>query len=92
MFLLEAIVVTKFAFVHLLRNPVALNDDFFCFFINVGTAMLSITSQVVYVMMPGVDVNDHEIGHFLPIKKHFYLFIANIIFYENYMALVDKQH
>ena len=45
--------VTRFAFVHWVRNPVALNDDFFRLFINVSTATLSFISQIVYVWMPG---------------------------------------
>ena len=52
-FFLEAIVVTRYAFVHWLRNPVALNDDFLRFFINFSTALLSFISQTVYVIMPG---------------------------------------
>jgi hypothetical protein len=52
-FFLEAIVVTRYAFVHLVRNPVALNDDFFRLFINVSTGTLSFISQIVYVWMPG---------------------------------------
>ena len=52
-FLLEAIVVTKYTFVYFLKNPVAIHDEFFQFFINISTLMLSFLSQSVYMRMPG---------------------------------------
>ena len=52
-FYLEAIVVTRYAFVYLLHNPVALSDDFFCFFLNSIATILSFGSQVAYVVFPG---------------------------------------
>jgi len=52
-FNLEAIVVTRYAFVYWLHNPVALNDDFFCFFLNAVAVILSFLSQIAYVIFPG---------------------------------------
>jgi hypothetical protein len=52
-FLLEAIVITKYVFVHLLKNPVAIHDDFLRLFINLSTVTISLISQAVYITMPG---------------------------------------
>ena len=52
-FLLEAIVITKFVFVYVLKNPVAIHDEFLRVFINLSTFTLSFLSQSVYMAMPG---------------------------------------
>lgn len=45
-FLLEAIVITKYVFVHLLKNPVAIDDNFLRLFINLSSGMLPLTIHV----------------------------------------------
>ena len=52
-FLLDAIVVTKYIFVHLIKNAVAIDEGFFQHFINISTFSFSLISQSIYVWMPG---------------------------------------
>jgi hypothetical protein len=53
MLLLDAIVISKYIFVFLLRNPVAIHDGYFLYFINISTFTISFISQCVYVWLPG---------------------------------------
>ena len=41
-FLLEAIVITKYVFVHLLKNPVAIDDNFLRLFINLSSGVFTL--------------------------------------------------
>ena len=52
-FLLDAIVVTKYIFVHLIKNAVAIDEGFFRYFINISTLSLSLISQLIFIWMPG---------------------------------------
>ena len=53
LFLLEAIIITKFVFVNVLKNPMAIHDEFLRVFINLSTLTISFISQSVYMSMPG---------------------------------------
>jgi len=52
-FLLDTIVVTKYIFVHLIKNAVAIDEGFFRNFINISTFSFSLISQSIYIWMPG---------------------------------------
>ncbi len=52
-FLLDTIVVTKYVFVNLIKNAVAIDEGFFQHFINISTFSLSLISQCIYIGMPG---------------------------------------
>ena len=53
MTIIYCIVITKYAFVHFMKNPVALDDEFFKFFIGLSSGLLSFLSQVAFVLLPG---------------------------------------
>ena len=53
MFLLDAIVITKYIFVFVLKNPVAIQEGYFLTFINISTFIISFISQCVYMWFPG---------------------------------------
>lgn len=53
MLLLDAIVISKYIFVFVLKNPVAAHEGFLFLFINISTLTLSFISQCVYLWMPG---------------------------------------
>jgi len=53
MIFMDCIVITKYVFVHFLKNPVALDDELFKFLIAMTSGMLSFISQVVFVTIPG---------------------------------------
>jgi len=55
LFLLIAISVSKFIFVFHLKNPMAIQEDFFYFFINVCSFMHSFLSQFAFTALPGRD-------------------------------------
>lgn len=52
-FMIISIIVTKYIFVYHLKNPLAIQEYFFAFFINTSTFMLSFLSQFVFVFLPG---------------------------------------
>lgn len=53
MIFMDCIVITKYVFVHFMKNPVALDDELFKFFIGLASIMLCFISQVVFVLLPG---------------------------------------
>jgi hypothetical protein len=53
MLLLDAIVVSKYIFVFVLKNPVAIHEGYFLYFINISTLMVSFVSQCIYSWLPG---------------------------------------
>ena len=53
MIFMDCIVIAKYVFVHLMKNPVALDDELFKYFIGLASGLLSFLSQVVFVVLPG---------------------------------------
>lgn len=50
---LDAIITVRYVFLFHLKNPTALQDDFWRLFLNCWTLGFSITNQIIYVLMPG---------------------------------------
>lgn len=55
MFMVIFIAITKYMFVYHVKNPVAIQEDFFAFFINLATAFWSTLSQFTFMWLPGRD-------------------------------------
>jgi len=53
MIFMTCIVVAKYVFVHLMKNPVALDDEFFKLVIGLMSAFLSFLTQLVFIFSPG---------------------------------------
>ena len=53
MIFVNCIVITKYVFVYFMKNPVALDDELFKFFIGLASFLLCFVSQVVFVLIPG---------------------------------------
>ena len=53
MFLIISIIIFKYIFVFKLKNPLAIQEDFFYVFINLCSFVLSFLSELVFVLSPG---------------------------------------
>jgi hypothetical protein len=53
--LLDAILIVKYVFTFHMKNPTAMQDDFWKNFLNVWMMICTSISQVIYVMAPGKD-------------------------------------
>ena len=51
--LLDAILIVKYVFLFRMKNPTALQDDFWKMFLNIWTGSLTLISQAIQVMTPG---------------------------------------
>ena len=51
--LFDSIIVTRFMFVHCIKNPTALHDDFWNLFINAWITAFWLIAQAIYISMPG---------------------------------------
>jgi hypothetical protein len=56
--LLDATMVVKFVFSFHMKNPTAVQDDFWNRFLNLGIFCLSVLSQIVHVALPGRDAQN----------------------------------
>jgi hypothetical protein len=59
--LLDATMVVKFAFSFHMKNPTAVQDDFWNFFLNVSIFCFTTLSQVVHIILPGRDAQNFYI-------------------------------
>ena len=51
--LLDAILVTKYVLIFWLKNPGAVNDEFWCAFINIWVAVASVVYDTARFLLPG---------------------------------------
>ena len=51
--LIDAILIVKYMFMFHMKNPTAVQDDFWNLFLNMFVAMFTLTSQVITIMSPG---------------------------------------
>ena len=49
----DAIIIVRYIFLFHVKNPTALQDDFYRLFLNCWTFGVSMASQLIYVLMPG---------------------------------------
>jgi hypothetical protein len=59
--LLDATMLVKFAFSFHMKNPTAVQDDFWNRFINLGIFCFTMLSQIVHVLLPGRDAQNFYI-------------------------------
>jgi hypothetical protein len=64
--LLDATMVVKFAFSFHMKNPTAVQDDFWNRFLNLGIFCFTTLSQIVHILLPGRDA------------QNFYICVGNI--------------
>ena len=50
---LDAIIIARYVFLFHVKNPTALQDDFWRLFLNCWTLGVGIINQVIYFLMPG---------------------------------------
>ncbi len=55
-FLLDAMIIIKYMFIFHLKNPTAVQDDFWKLWINLWTFMYCLLTEIVFHTMPGKDV------------------------------------
>jgi hypothetical protein len=53
MLFLDAIIIVRYVFLFHVKNPTALQDDFWRLYLNLWTLGVSICTQVIYIIMPG---------------------------------------
>jgi len=97
--LFDSIIIVRLIFLHFLKNPTAVKDDFWIMFNNVLIATLSVISQTVYLLQPGKDPINYYMcmGKYpnefqnQPVKVN-YSFIVVCIFsiVLHLVAVVDK--
>jgi hypothetical protein len=83
LFLIDAMLIIKYIFIFHLRNPTAVQDDFWTFWINLWTFMFFLLSTTVVITLPGIDPPRVTICIGKIPLKHInapYKFIAHIIF------------
>ena len=51
--LMDAIMIVKYFFLFQMKNPTAVQDDFWKLFLNISIAMFTFISQVIHLMSPG---------------------------------------
>ena len=51
--LIDAVVIVRYIFTFVIKNPTAAQDDFWVTFISIWSFLLSIVVQTVYIIMPG---------------------------------------
>ena len=90
--LLDAVFLCRYIFIFHLKNPTALQEDFWKLFINLITITFSIISQVTLFLLPGKHPNMYYVclGEFpnkyigLPVKTNITfiaIFVVTLIFY-----------
>jgi hypothetical protein len=81
--LFDSVMIVRLIFIHFLKNPTAVRDDFWIVFINAWTAAFSAVSQTVFLLQPGKD----PINYYMCMGKYPIEF-QNQPFKVNYSFLV----
>ena len=88
MFLITAIILSKYVFVFHLQNPRAIQEDFYFLFINLSTLSFSFLSQLVQMLLPGKNViyyicmgsfPANRIGLDLPVKYNYPIYLLFLL-------------
>ena len=53
MMLVNTVAIVRYIMIFVLKNPVALNDDFWNLFLNASVMIFASVTQAVYFMSPG---------------------------------------
>ena len=63
---LDAIIIARYVFLFHVKNPTALQDDFWRLFLNCWTLGVGIINQVIYFLMPGKNPQNYYmcLGHY----------------------------